>query len=222
MSKIPLDTCRWINKKHPPVGKHSCSTRGTEVATTEGWWLLGKLPECSAPKTQTIVSRLMHVLPIYLPTLCISIMFMMSLNDVMIVCFPPLAGQTLCICRRATPAHLHIFWHSHQLISVFPTATHRSSHLFHIPNSEPVTYTYLCNASCPINCTIVFLRSRWQKSGATWPFQSCGAISTGISIKWCRWYHQWHHCIPYVKMIKMECKFSDHVMPTAISITWHQ
>ena len=30
---------------------YSHSMRGTEVAATEGWWLLSKLPECSAPKT---------------------------------------------------------------------------------------------------------------------------------------------------------------------------
>ena len=29
---------------------YSHSTRGNEVAATEGWWLLSMLPECVAPK----------------------------------------------------------------------------------------------------------------------------------------------------------------------------
>ena len=39
--------------------------RGTEVAMTEGRWLLSELPECSAPKTQMIALRLMHTHLIY-------------------------------------------------------------------------------------------------------------------------------------------------------------
>ena len=41
--------------------------RGTEVAMTEGWWLLSRLPECSAPKTQTIALRLVGMLSLYTP-----------------------------------------------------------------------------------------------------------------------------------------------------------
>ena len=82
-----------MDKEHFPVGMYSCSMRGTKVATTEGQWFLITLPECSAPKTQTIALRLVHGLLIYPPTLCISITFMTSLNDIMIVCFPSLGGK---------------------------------------------------------------------------------------------------------------------------------
>ena len=52
----------------------------------------------------------------------------------------------------------------------------------------------------------VFLRLRQSNWDATWLFQSCDAFST--SITWCPWYHQWHHCIPYIKMIKMRCNMT--------------
>ena len=74
------------------------------------------------------------------PTLCVSITFMMSLNDVTIICFPPLMGKTLHMHRRATPSHLHICWHPHWSILMFPTAMHGPSCQFCIPNSEPVTH----------------------------------------------------------------------------------
>ena len=41
-------------------------------------------------------------------------------------------------------------------------------------------------------------------------------IST--SIMWCWWCHQWHHCIPWVKMIEMRCSMSFLVM----WCYWHQ
>ena len=63
--KITLGTCKWTNKEHFSVRMYSHSTRGTEVATTEGQWLFSKLPECSAPKTQTTAPRLVHTLLIY-------------------------------------------------------------------------------------------------------------------------------------------------------------
>ena len=70
------------------------------------------------------------------PTLCVSITFEMSLNDVMIICFHLLVGKTLHMCRRAMPVCLH----SHQH---FSTATHEPFHQFHIPNFESVTYIYI-------------------------------------------------------------------------------
>ena len=67
---------------------YSHSTRGTEVATTEGQWLLSKLPECSAPKTPDD-SLKAHAHSSHIPpTLLVSITFVMSLNDVTIICFP--------------------------------------------------------------------------------------------------------------------------------------
>ena len=121
------------------IRMYSPSTRGTEVATTEGWWLLCKVPECSVPKTKMTAPRLMHALLIYRPTLCISIMFMTSLNDITIVCFPLLAGKALHMYRRAMPVCLCNRWHPGRL---FSTATHEPSRQFRIPNFEPVTYIH--------------------------------------------------------------------------------
>ena len=70
------------------------------------------------------------------PTLCISIMFMTSLNDIMIICFPLLVGKP-CACAgelhklTCTPASIPP--------SCSSTAMHGSSHQFCIPNFEPVT-----------------------------------------------------------------------------------
>ena len=109
MSKIPLGTCRWINEEHSPVGMYSCSMRGTKVAATEGQWLLNKLPECSAPNTQTIALRLMHTLLIYPPTLCISITFVTSLNDVIIICFPSFSRKnTAHVQESHTSSSAHL------------------------------------------------------------------------------------------------------------------
>ena len=114
--------------------------RGTKVAVTEGQWLLSKSPECSAPKNPDNCLKAHACSPYIPPTLCISITFVMSLNDVMIVCFPLSLGKTLHMHRRAMLAHLCIHQHPHQPISMFPTATHGPSHQFSIPNFEPVTY----------------------------------------------------------------------------------
>ena len=43
-----------------------------------------------------------------------------------------------------------------------------------------------------INSTIAFVSSKLSKRNATWLFQS---FSTGISIMWCQWHCQYHHCI---------------------------
>ena len=119
---------------------YSPSIRGTEVAMTEGQWLLTKLPECSAPKTQMMASRLMHTLLIYPTTLCISIMFMTSLNYVMIICFPLPVGKTLCMHRGALPTCLHTCQHPHQTNLTVPIATHELTCKSHILNFKPVTY----------------------------------------------------------------------------------
>ena len=90
-------------------------------------------------KTQMIALRLMHALLIYHPPLCISIMLVTSLNDITIICFPFLAGKTLCMCRRAALAHLCICQHPCWPTLVFSTAMHGPYHQFHIPDFEPVT-----------------------------------------------------------------------------------
>ena len=161
MPKITLDTCRWINKEHFPVRMYSCSMRSTEVSMTEGQWLLSKLPECSAPKTQMIASRLMHALFIYPPALCINIMFVTSLIDVTIICFPLPAGKTLHMCRRATPVCLCTHWCPHLL---FSTATHEPFCQFYIPNFKPVTLSprYF---GAPLYWSLKFTRitHKWQE-----------------------------------------------------------
>ena len=47
------------------------------------------------------------------------------------------------------------------------------------------------------NDTISFLRARQLKWGITW---TCHAIGTGVSVTWCWWHLQWHHCIYYISM----------------------
>ena len=49
------------------------------------------------------------------PTLCISIVFMTSLSDIMIVCFPLPEGKTLHMHRRTMLGPLHTHWHPHWL-----------------------------------------------------------------------------------------------------------
>ena len=86
--------------------------RGTKVAATESQWLLSKSPECSAPKTKMIPSRLMCTLFLYLPTLCINITLVTSLNDVTIICFPLLVGKNTVHVQEShagSSAHLLAF-----------------------------------------------------------------------------------------------------------------
>ena len=81
-----------------------------------------------------------HVHSLYIPPpLCISIMFVTSLNDIMIVCFPfPVENHahvqksydsSLCTCQ-------HPYWTN----LTVPIATHKLTCQFHIPTFEPVTY----------------------------------------------------------------------------------
>ena len=63
--------------------------RGTEVAATEGRWLLSKLPECSAPITPDN-SLEAHVHSPYIPHYP---MCKHDVHDVTIVCFLLLVGK---------------------------------------------------------------------------------------------------------------------------------
>ena len=66
--KNGLGTCTWINKVHSSSWLYSCSTRGTDIAGVEGWWLVNRLDR-SVPETQMTASRLVCALLIYfLPT----------------------------------------------------------------------------------------------------------------------------------------------------------
>ena len=110
--------------------------RGTEVAATEGQWLLSKLPECSAPKTPDDSLKACVHSPYIPPTLCISITFVTSLNDVMIVYFPlPVGNPRACTGEphqlTCTPAGIPP--------SCLSIATHGPSCQFHIPSFKPVT-----------------------------------------------------------------------------------
>ena len=126
-----------LNKQeHFPVRMYSHSMRGTKVAATEAWWLLSRLPECSAPKTPDDSLKACACSPYIPPTLCISITFVMSLNDIAIVCFPLPAGKC-CICT-GEPCQLVCAPAGVRPIC-FSTATHGPSHQFHIPNFKPVT-----------------------------------------------------------------------------------
>ena len=110
--------------------------RGTKVAATEGQWLLSKLPECSAPKTPDNSPEAHACSPYIPPTLCISITFVTSLNDITIICFPLPVGKP-CTCAgepcwlTCTPASI--------LPGCSSTAMYGPSHQFCIPNFEPVT-----------------------------------------------------------------------------------
>ena len=93
--KITLGTCTWTNEEHFSLKMYSHSLRGTKVATTEGWWLLGKWLECTAAKNPDNSLELMCTSLYILPTLYISITAVTSLNDVMIICFPLAVGKNL-------------------------------------------------------------------------------------------------------------------------------
>ena len=135
---------------------YSHSTRGTEVATTEGQWLLSKLPEYVTHKNPGNSPKA------HAPTLCISIMFVMSLNDITIICFPLLVGNP-CACAgepcwlACTPTSIPPSSSSTGMHRPEPcwlactpagtppncssTAMHGPSCQFRIPNFEPVTHT---------------------------------------------------------------------------------
>ena len=65
--KKGLGTCTWINKAHSSSWLYSCSTRGTDIARVEGWWLIDR-PKCSMPETQTTAPRLELAFLIYFPS----------------------------------------------------------------------------------------------------------------------------------------------------------
>ena len=58
-----------------------------------GQWLLSKLLECSAPKNPDDSPEARVCSPYKPPTLLISITYVTSLNDVMIICLPLLVGK---------------------------------------------------------------------------------------------------------------------------------
>ena len=148
--KITLGTCSWTNKEHFPLKMYSHSLWGTEVATTEGWWLLSKWLKCTAAKNPDNSLELMCTSPYILPTLYVSIMAVTSLNDVTIICFPLLAGKTLHMCSTVLLTCLCICQHPHWPILTVLIATHEPTCQFCILISKPVVYIcmYLYRQTC--------------------------------------------------------------------------
>ena len=88
--------------------KHQSSCNRRSVASQQVTRMFSSKNPNDCPKA--------HVCSPYIPpTLCISITFVMSLNDVMIVCSPLLAGKTLHMCRRAILVCLFTCQYPHQL-----------------------------------------------------------------------------------------------------------
>ena len=83
--------------------------------------------------------KLVCASPYILPTLYVSINAVISLNNIMIICFPLPTGKTLYMHSRVTLTCLHICWHPHQPLLTVLVATHELTHEFHIPISKPVT-----------------------------------------------------------------------------------
>ena len=69
-----------------------------------------------------------------------------------------------------------------------------------------------CYTNSVVSGTIAFLRSRQLKWGVTWLFWSCDTSGAGIGLMWCQQHHQWHHCIPWIKMIEMRWNIPFLVM----------
>ena len=65
--------------------------------------------------------------PFILPAFCVSITTVMSLNDIMIVCSPFLAGKTFHMHSKVTLIHLHICWHPCQSFLTAISAMHELS-----------------------------------------------------------------------------------------------
>ena len=85
-----------------------------------------------------------------------------------------------------------------------------------MPASLPNDYSGI------INGTTACLMPRWSKWGTTVHSWSCGVISTGIGIKGCWWFHQWHHCIPRLRHSHWGATWLFWLCDTiGTSITWY-
>ena len=84
----------------------------------------------------------------------------------------------------------------------------------HIWHQSQVTCTNIGNG------TIAFLKLRQLKQGVTWLLWSCNAIGIGVSKLGGRQHHQWNHCIPKVKMIRIRSFYDllGHVTPLALEL----
>ena len=105
-----------------------------------------------------------HVHSPYIPpTLCISITFMTSLNDIMIVCFPLLGGKKHCTCA-AKPCWLTCAptWIP---TSCFSTATHEPSTSIPYPKFPSLWYSPPGILVHPHTWSLKFIRitHKWQE-----------------------------------------------------------
>ena len=105
--------------------------------------------------------ELMCASPYMLPILYISITTVMSLIDIMSICFPLLAGKTLHMHSRIMLAHICICQHPHQSNPTILIATHEPTHQFHILISEPVTLSprYF---GVPSYWSLQFIKIEWH------------------------------------------------------------
>ena len=140
MSKITLGTCSWTNKEHFPVRMYSHSTGGTEVAATEGQWLLSKLPECSAPKPPgnsleaCVHSPYIPSYPMHKHNICDITKWH---HDCLL---PSSIRKTLHMCRRAMPTCLCTCQCPSQLFFYSYAQTILS--ILYPKFSKPMTYIY--------------------------------------------------------------------------------
>ena len=98
----------------------------------------------SCQKTQTISPQLVCTHPYILPTLYISKMTEMTLNDITIICFSLPVGKTLCMHSKVMPTLWYTHWCPQRpFLIVFLTAAHEPVCQFCIPNSKSVTYIHM-------------------------------------------------------------------------------
>ena len=107
-----LGPCTWINKEDCSSWVYSCPMRGTAIAEVEGWRL--NRPKCTAPETQMTAPKPRWALLIYFPPQIAWVTFVISLNDVTIICSTFSMGKPVHMCRGNAIGHLHICQHCHQ------------------------------------------------------------------------------------------------------------
>ena len=101
---------------------------------------------------------------------------------------------SMMLCQR-----FHQWHHSICLVMIIKNEVQHDSsgHLMHL-----VLALVSCYTDGIVNGINAFIRSKWSYLGAMWPFghvmplTKCWHQITSVALKW-------HHCIPYVKTIKM-------------------
>ena len=104
-----LGACTSINKENSSSWIYSCSTRGTNIARVEGWWV--NRPRHSVAETQMTAPKPKQALLIYFPPQIAWAIIVTSSSDVTIICSNLSAGKPLCMHKGNAIGHLHICWH---------------------------------------------------------------------------------------------------------------